>query len=115
MARDRATEPLYSISHTHFRKILQFFASVGRQLHQTHTKTHLLVLDSLGELVAEGEVGDGDVVHDEVELLRAVGELVADAGADRLTLAQQLLSVVLRHDRLQDLGGAERPGHVSRR
>lgn len=69
----------------------------------THTYAHLLVLDGLRELVAEGEVGDGHVVHDEVELLGAVGQLVPDAGADRLTLAQQLLRIVLGYDCLQHL------------
>lgn len=78
-------------------------ASKHRLKPHTHTHTHLLVLDSLGELVAEGKVGDRDVVHDEVELLRAVGELVADAGADGLTLAEELLGVVLGHDRLENL------------
>jgi len=70
--------------------------------------TCLLVLDGLGELVAEREVGDGDVVHDEVELLRPVGQLVPDARAHGLTLAQQLLGVVLGHDCLQHLRAAER-------
>lgn len=53
--------------------------------------------------MAKGEVGDGHVVHDEVELLGPVRELVADAGADRLTLAEEFLRVVLRHHGLQHL------------
>lgn len=34
----------------------------------------LLVLDGLGELPSEGEVGDGHVVEDEVELLGPVDD-----------------------------------------
>ena len=54
----------------------------------------------------EREVGDGHVVHDQVELLRAVGQLVADTRAHGLTLAQQLLRVVLGHHGLQHLRAA---------
>lgn len=68
-----------------------------------HTRSNLLVLDSLGELVAEGEVGDGHIVHDEVELLRPVGQLFPDASTHGLTLAQQLLCIVLCHHRFENL------------
>lgn len=76
--------------------------------------SYLLVLDSLGKLVPEGEVGDGHVVHDEVELLRAVGQLVPDAGAHGLTLAQQLFRVVLGHHGLQHLDARARVRHYVR-
>ena len=78
-------------------------SAASTQTSRASTLSHLLVLDGLGELVAKGEVGDGHVVHDEVELLGAVRELVTDAGADRLTLAEELLCVVLGHDGLEHL------------
>lgn len=53
--------------------------------------------------MAKGEVGDGHVIHDEMELLGAVRELVTDPGANRLTLAEEFLRVVLRHHGLQHL------------
>lgn len=75
--------------------------------HRTNAEnTHLFVLDGLGELVPEREVGDGHVVHNQVELFCAVGQLVADASAHGLTLAQQLLRVVLGHHGLQHLHAA---------
>lgn len=77
------------------------YSNIQRQ--PPFSKVYLLVLDGLGELVSEGKVGDRHVVHDEVELLRAVGQLVANAGADGLTLAQQFLGVVLGHHGLQHL------------
>ena len=64
---------------------------------------YLFELDGLGELPAEGEVGDGDVVEDDAELLRALRQLGVDRRGDDLTLRDQLARVELRHHRLQNL------------
>ena len=64
---------------------------------------YLFELDGLGELPAEGEVGDGDVVEDDAELLCALRQLGVDRRGDDLTLRDQLARVELRHHRLQNL------------
>mmetsp|Transcript_43946 Transcript_43946/g.138123 ORF Transcript_43946/g.138123 Transcript_43946/m.138123 type:complete len:329 (+) Transcript_43946:195-1181(+) len=73
--------------------------------------SHLLVLNGLGELPAEGQVRDGHVVEDEVEILGALRERVADLLGDGRALRQQLLGVVLGHHGLEHLV-AERRQHA---
>eukprot|EP00968_Pinguiococcus_pyrenoidosus_P024561 scaffold4847_cov265-Pinguiococcus_pyrenoidosus.AAC.5 len=70
----------------------------------------LLVLDGLRKLPAEGEVRDGHVVQDEVEVLRAFRQRVADLVGDGGALAQQLLGVVLRHHGLRGDAPLSRSG-----
>ena len=76
---------------------------------------YLLELDGLGELPAEGEVGDGDVVEDDAELLCALRQLGVDRRGDDLPLRDQLARVELRHHRLQNLLRSSyfTPGKVS--
>ena len=62
----------------------------------------LLLLDGLGELLAEGHVGDGDVLEGNVELGGAAGEVAADALGDGLTLGDELGGVELGDDSFQD-------------
>ena len=64
---------------------------------------YLFELDGLGELPAEGEVGDGDVVEDDAELLCALRQLGVDRRGDDLPLRDQLARVELRHHSLQHL------------
>jgi hypothetical protein len=47
---------------------------------------NLLLLDGTGELAAERHVGDGHVLEGDVEFLRALKEVFADAVRDLLTL-----------------------------
>ena len=63
----------------------------------------LLRLDGLGELGAELEVGDGDVLQRDVELGRARGQLLAHLLRHFVTLRDELLRVVLRDHGLQHL------------
>ena len=63
----------------------------------------LLLLDGLGELLAEGHVGDGHVLERDVELGRALGQVRADALRDGLALRDELGGVELRDDGLEDL------------
>lgn len=63
----------------------------------------LLLLDGLGELLAEGHVGDGDVLESDVELAGALHEVGADALGDGLALGDELGGVELGHDGLEDL------------
>lgn len=60
----------------------------------------LLGLDGGGVLPAEAELGNGDVVQDDVEISGAVGQLLADQHGDLLTLRDQLGSVELGHNAL---------------
>jgi hypothetical protein len=46
----------------------------------------LLLLDGTGELLAEGHVGDGDVLEGDVELRCALEEVIADSVGDGFTL-----------------------------
>ena len=62
----------------------------------------LLLLNGAGELLAEGHVGDGDVLEGDVELGGAAGEVVADAVGDGFTLGDELGGVELGDDRLED-------------
>ena len=64
---------------------------------------YLFKLNGLGELPPEGEVGDGDVVEDDAELLGALRQLGVDRRGDDLTLRDKLARVELRHHRLQHL------------
>mmetsp|Transcript_3612 Transcript_3612/g.8684 ORF Transcript_3612/g.8684 Transcript_3612/m.8684 type:complete len:310 (-) Transcript_3612:99-1028(-) len=66
---------------------------------------NLLLLDCPGELFAVGEVGDGDVVHQDVELPCAMDDGLADLLRDMLALRQQLLRIVLRNRGLHHLVG----------
>lgn len=48
---------------------------------------------------------DGDVVEDEAELLRPLGQLLVDPGRDQLPVGNELSGVELGHHGLQDLIG----------
>jgi len=79
-------------------------ASMGRAaLAREHLLRHLLRLDGGGELLAELEVGDRDVLEQDVELGRALRELVAHLAGHGLALRDELLGVVLRDDGLEHL------------
>ena len=57
------------------------------------------------EVPAEGEVGDGDVVQDDSELLRPADQIFPDLSAEVLSLSDQLSSIELSHHGLEDLVG----------
>lgn len=63
---------------------------------------NLLLLDGLGELAAKGHVGDGDVLEGNVELGGAEGEIGSNALGDGLTLGDELGSIELGDDGLED-------------
>jgi hypothetical protein len=63
----------------------------------------LLLLDGLGELLAEGHVCDGDVLEGDVELARALEQVGADLVGDGLALGDELGGVELGDDGLEDL------------
>jgi hypothetical protein len=63
----------------------------------------LLLLNGERELRAVGEVGDGDVLQDDVELARAAPERVGDERRDLGTLGEELVCVELRDDDLENL------------
>ena len=63
----------------------------------------LLLLDGLGELLAEGHVCDGDVLEGNVELARALEQVRADLVGDGLALGDELGGVELGDDGLEDL------------
>ena len=62
----------------------------------------LLLLDRLGELLAEGHVRDRDVLERDVELGRALHQVRPDPVRDGLTLGDQLGGIELRDDRLEN-------------
>ena len=62
----------------------------------------LLLLDGLGELLAEGHVGDGDVLQSDVELRSALEKVGADAVGHGFTLRDELGGVELGHDGFED-------------
>mmetsp|Transcript_21524 Transcript_21524/g.61866 ORF Transcript_21524/g.61866 Transcript_21524/m.61866 type:complete len:216 (+) Transcript_21524:380-1027(+) len=66
---------------------------------------HLLLLDGTGEFFAIGEVRDGHIVHEDIELLRPLHNAPADDLRHLLPLCQELLGVVLRHGGLHHLVG----------
>mmetsp|Transcript_601 Transcript_601/g.2389 ORF Transcript_601/g.2389 Transcript_601/m.2389 type:complete len:222 (-) Transcript_601:395-1060(-) len=68
----------------------------------------LLLLDRLGELDSELEVGDRDVLDDQVEVPGPLGQVLLDLCGHFITLRQELLRVVLRHHGLEDLVGDRR-------
>ena len=74
----------------------------GSRIYPT-VSAHLLGLDGGGVLPAEAELGDGDVVEDDVEVPGAVGQLLADHHGDLLALRDQLRGVELGHHALQHL------------
>ena len=59
----------------------------------------------MGEVPAEGEVSDGDVVQDDPELICPADEICLDLSAEVLSLSDQLSSIELSHHGLQDLVG----------
>lgn len=63
---------------------------------------NLLLLDSPGELLSEGHVRNGDILEGNVELAGALEEVVADAVGDGFSLCDELGSVKLGNDGLQD-------------
>mmetsp|Transcript_65826 Transcript_65826/g.170143 ORF Transcript_65826/g.170143 Transcript_65826/m.170143 type:complete len:363 (+) Transcript_65826:38-1126(+) len=65
----------------------------------------LLFLDGPGEFLAVSQVGDGNVVHQDVELARPRHDCLPDLPGDVLSVGQQLLGVVLGDGRLHDLVG----------
>ena len=64
---------------------------------------HLLGLDSRGVLPAEAELGDGDVIEDDVEVPGPVGELFPDHHGDLLALRDELRGVELGDHALEHL------------
>lgn len=62
---------------------------------------NLLLLDSLGELLAKGHVGDGNILKRNVELGGALDEVGTDALRDSLALRDELGSVELGDDGLE--------------
>lgn len=65
--------------------------------------SNLLLLNSLGELATKGHVCDGDVLKSNVELGGAGDEVVTDAVGNSLSLGDELGSVKLSNDGLEDL------------
>ena len=63
----------------------------------------LLGLDGCGVLAAEGQLRDGDIVKNDVEILGSVGQQLADHHGHLLTLGDELGGVELGHHRLEDL------------
>jgi hypothetical protein len=63
---------------------------------------NLLLLDGLCELLAEGHVGDGDVLEGNVELAGALEQVCADFVGDGLALGDELGGVELGDDGLED-------------
>lgn len=63
---------------------------------------NLLLFDGLGELATECHVGDGDIFEGNVELGSAAGKVALDALRDSLTLGDELSSVELGHNSLED-------------
>ncbi len=75
----------------------------------------LLVLNGLGKVRGEGQVGDGHVVEEEVELLATGEKTLLDLAGDLITLRDQLVRVVLRDNSLENLvtdGGEDALGVV---
>ena len=64
---------------------------------------HLLRLDGRGVLLAEGEVRNGHVVQDEVELSGALQKHRANLARDCLAHRDQLRGIVLRDDGFENL------------
>ncbi len=62
---------------------------------------HLLGLNGAGEVSGELQVGDGDVIENDVEFQGAFAEHVANLLGDLLSLRDELLGVVLSNDRLK--------------
>lgn len=62
----------------------------------------LLLLDSFGELLSEGHVGDGNVLQGDVELGGTLEKVCTDAVGDGFTLGDELGGVELGDDSLQD-------------
>lgn len=63
---------------------------------------NLLLLDGLGELLAERHVRDGDVLEGNVELGGALHEVGSDAIRDGLALGDELGGIELRDDGFED-------------
>ena len=66
-------------------------------------RSHLLGLDGSGVLPAEAELGDGDVVEDDVEVPGPVGELLPYHHGDLLALRDELRGVELGDHALEHL------------
>ena len=66
---------------------------------------YLFQLDSLRELPSECEMRDGDVIQDDAELLRPLGQLLVNPGRDDLPVGDEFSGVELGNDGLQDLVG----------
>lgn len=62
----------------------------------------LFGFDGVGEFGGEGDVGNGDVVEDEVELFCLVGEVFMDKMGDYFMLGDELGSVELGDDGFED-------------
>ena len=62
----------------------------------------LLLLDGLGELLAEGHVGDGHILERDVELLGALDEIGPDPLRDSFTLGNELCRIELGNNGLED-------------
>lgn len=67
--------------------------------------SHLLGLDGAGELTAELQVCDGDILQDDVELGSTLSQVLPDLARHLLTLGEQLRGVELGDDLLQSLVG----------
>lgn len=64
---------------------------------------HLFALNRSRVLFSEGELGDGDVIENNVEVTCALGEFASNHEADLRALSDELRSVEFSHDALEDL------------
>mmetsp|Transcript_20743 Transcript_20743/g.28004 ORF Transcript_20743/g.28004 Transcript_20743/m.28004 type:complete len:243 (+) Transcript_20743:313-1041(+) len=63
----------------------------------------LLLFDGLGELGAEMQISDGDIIEHDVEVAQSLGQAVANLLGDLLSLGQELGGVVAGDHRLEHL------------
>mmetsp|Transcript_50127 Transcript_50127/g.92529 ORF Transcript_50127/g.92529 Transcript_50127/m.92529 type:complete len:242 (-) Transcript_50127:80-805(-) len=66
---------------------------------------YLLLFDGLGKFLAIHEMGDGNVIHQDVELSGSLCDCFPDFLGHLLSLSQQLLSIVLSNGCFQHLVG----------
>lgn len=69
--------------------------------HKVHL--YLLQFNSLCELLAEGEVGDGNVVENDAELARSLCQFLTHFLTDKLSLSDELSRVKLSYHSFKDL------------
>lgn len=73
--------------------------------------TNLLHLDSLRELLAERQVGNGNVLKGNVELGRPFNQRLSDALRDKLSLRNQLTGIKLGLCSGVEKSGEQRKSH----